>query len=95
MIREPAGQADLKLAAEQRRQLKKINEQIYGPLLALRNWRGEKVETEISELLSLSRQRFETVFDNEQKELECVWKFDVAKCLLDRQEGLHPILVVW
>ena len=67
LIREPAVQADLKLTAEQRRQLKKINEQIDGPLLALRNWPGEKAGTEINELLSLSRQRLGTVFDNEQK----------------------------
>lgn len=68
LLREPAVLEDLSLDTEQKAELRRLNDQIDGPLLALRNWPAEKANAKIAELIEQTRSALEEVLDESQRE---------------------------
>jgi hypothetical protein len=68
LLREPAVQEDLALNARQHGELRRVNDQVDGPLLALRNWPAEKANAKVAELIEQTRSALEEVLDEAQRQ---------------------------
>lgn len=67
LLREPAVHADLSLAPGQREELQRVNDEVDGPLLALRNWPAEKADAKLAELTEQTRAGLSGVLDVGQR----------------------------
>jgi hypothetical protein len=67
LLREPAVIADLRLNDSQRRGLQQLNDEVDGPLLALRNQQADTAKKTWDELLHRTQGAVETILDADQR----------------------------
>lgn len=68
LLREPAVHDDLSLSRGQQVALQRLNDEVDGPLLALRNWPAEKAEPKLAELIQRTRVALDEVLEPRQRE---------------------------
>lgn len=66
LLREPAVHEDLLLSDDERLQLGRLNDEIDGPLLSLRNWPSEKATQKMAELAERTRARTQQILHERQ-----------------------------
>lgn len=85
LLREPAVHQDLKLKSTQKQELLKLNAELDGELLAMRNWPAEKSDAKFSELVAQTRTRLESILDRDQIER-------ISQIML-RLKGIESVLL--
>ena len=68
LLREPAVLEDLSLDSGQKTKLRRLNDLVDGPLLALRNWPAEKANLKVAELTEQTRSALEEILQEDQRE---------------------------
>ena len=68
LLREPAVHEDLGLTAAQRESLERLNAQIDGPLLALRNWPAKRANEKLTELIEQTRAAADQILTADQQQ---------------------------
>jgi hypothetical protein len=67
LLREPAIHEELGLTRVQQLGLQKVNDEVDGPLMALRNWPAPKANEKFQELLQRTRDEVDTLLDTSQR----------------------------
>jgi small-conductance mechanosensitive channel len=68
LLREPAVHEDLGLTAVQRESLGRLNAEVDGPLLALRNWSAERAQTKLSQFVEQTQAAAERILTADQRQ---------------------------